>query len=147
MAQYTATDIAVFTVNLCIDDGKPISNLQLQKILYFIQREYMKTNDGACLFGDDFQAWQYGPVIPEVYRKFSIWGGDKITSRINVDHKAPEAKDREIIVSVIEKYREKYPWDLVDETHAEGTPWKITMDSLGDGAVITKELIANACAH
>lgn len=143
--KYTAVDIAVFTVNLCIEEQSPISNLQLQKILYFIQREYMAKKNGVCLFEDDFQAWQYGPVIPEIYRRFSIWGGERITAKINASFREPSSDDRTIIEPVIRRYRERHPWDLVNETHAQGTPWRVTMDLKGDGAVIKKELIARAC--
>ena len=65
---YKAIDVAKYIVNKCIDDGYPISNLQLQKILYFIQRYYLQKDDQ--LFDDDFEAWQFGPVIPAVYYKF-----------------------------------------------------------------------------
>lgn len=36
---YKALDISNYIINKCIDDNIPISNMQLQKILYCIQRE------------------------------------------------------------------------------------------------------------
>ena len=44
MSQYvcTASQLAHYVVDKCTKDGKPVSNLQLQKILYFIQAVYCK---------------------------------------------------------------------------------------------------------
>ena len=45
-------------------------------------------------------------------------------------------------LEVPEDKREKYPWDLVYETHAKGKPWYITYrNGLGDKRIIPKELI------
>ena len=54
--------LAQYILYTCIEQGEPISNLQLQKILYFIQGEYL-SKIGKPLFEADFEAWQYGPVI------------------------------------------------------------------------------------
>ena len=53
---HTALDIARYIINKCIDLGRPVSNLQLQKILYYVQGEYMKKNDGEPLFSDEIEA-------------------------------------------------------------------------------------------
>ena len=39
---YSALDLSRYIVSKCISDGHPITNLQLQKILYFIQRDYLE---------------------------------------------------------------------------------------------------------
>lgn len=140
MARYTAEDVARFIVNMCIDEKCPISNLQLQKILYFCQREYHRAT-GNPLFDDDFQAWQYGPVIPDIYKMFSLFGGMKITRRVAGGVRiAPE--DVAIISAVVKDKREKYPWDLVEITHTPGSPWdKTYRNGDGNGDVISKSLI------
>ena len=71
-SKYSAEIMAGYTVSKCINDGLPISNLQLQKILYYIQKRYLTDNKTA--FDDDFEAWQFGPVIPLVYYKYSGFG-------------------------------------------------------------------------
>lgn len=136
----SAMDIADYIVNKCIDDGKPISNLQLQKILYFCQRAYGQQTHKP-LFDDDFEAWKYGPVIPDIYKTFSLYGGRKI------NHKTPRnpniPKDvTDIINSIIEEKRDKYPWDLVEITHTKGSPWDVIFrGGDGNGNVIPKNLI------
>ena len=41
MNMYKAIDLSKYIVSKCVRDNIPISNLQLQKILYYIQREFL----------------------------------------------------------------------------------------------------------
>lgn len=41
-----ALTLAQYVVTKCVHDGCPISNLQLQKILYFIQAAALKKPEG-----------------------------------------------------------------------------------------------------
>lgn len=138
--EYTAKEIAHYIVNKCIHDRKPISNLQLQKILYFVQERYIKST-GNLLFSDDFVAWKYGPVILSIYNEFSGNGGSLITkepSEYTVDGFV-----QEIINPVIDKYREMYPWDLVGESHKSGGAWDRTFkNGEGCGDKIPQEFMA-----
>lgn len=43
---------------------------RIQKLLYFIEIEYMKRNNGNPLFESNFYAWPSGPVIPSVYTEY-----------------------------------------------------------------------------
>lgn len=138
---YKAIDIAKYIINKCIDDDCPISNLQLQKILYFIQRYYLQIDDQ--LFDDDFEAWQFGPVIPAVYYKFCGYGAMPITSKSsNLNDSEILPKHREVIDDFTKNKRELYPWDLVEETHRIGGAWDIVFDDgNGNHTTIPKDLI------
>ena len=72
--KYSAMDIAKYAVNRQYKSNRPISNLQLQKILYFLQIVFT-SKTGHLLFSDQFEAWPYGPVIRDVYVKFADCGG------------------------------------------------------------------------
>ena len=73
---YTANNVAKYLIYLAsqefVGDNKEregITNLKLQKVLYFVQAYYLaKLN--RPLFPDNIEAWEYGPVIPSVYRKY-----------------------------------------------------------------------------
>lgn len=54
-----------------------ISCLKLQKILYFLQAEWMITKD-TKLFIDKIIAWDIGPVILRPYKKYIMFGGTDI---------------------------------------------------------------------
>lgn len=62
---YNAIDLSKYIVSKCVTDGHPISNLQLQKILYYIQKDFLQRDEVA--FSDNIEAWQFGPVVPNVY--------------------------------------------------------------------------------
>ena len=44
---YSALELSKYIVTKCINDGEPISNLQLQKILYYIQRDFLRQGEAA----------------------------------------------------------------------------------------------------
>lgn len=72
-----AMDCADYIVDMAIEHDLDITNLQLQKILYLFASEYQKECD-EYPFDVDFQAWAYGPVIPEVYFEYKKYGSSNI---------------------------------------------------------------------
>ena len=72
MTKYSALDIAKYIISKCTSDEKPINNLQLQKILYYAQKEFLRVS--SALFDDEFEAWQFGPVIPSAYYQYCGFG-------------------------------------------------------------------------
>lgn len=139
MSISTAANIASYVIDKCVRDGEPVSNLQLQKILFFVQERFCEVA-GEPLFDDDFEAWMYGPVVPAIYKTYSIWGGSKIDWKFDIDFTLPEFITN-VIDPVIEEKRSIAPWRLVDQTHTEDSAWYKVHNSLGDGAVIPKQMI------
>ena len=64
---YAALDIARYIIKYCKDNGYSISNLKLQKLLYFVQAQFLVTYNGRPAFEEKIEAWDFGPVVPEVY--------------------------------------------------------------------------------
>lgn len=138
---YTALEIANYIVNKCLSDKKPISNLQLQKILYFLQVEFLQ-NQKHPLFSDEIEAWTFGPVVRQVYYKFCGFGSSTLFELSN-DNIVFDSEDKTLIDNIIEKYREKNPWDLVALTHQKNKAWDIIYkNGEGDKKIIPKEIIA-----
>ena len=134
--------LAKYIVQKCYQDGHPISNLQLQKILYFLQIMYGRSTEGKeLLFQDDFEAWPYGPVIPNVFDKFSRYGGSVIEETF--DELAPCSQEiMKFIDQAIAFLRKKTPWELVKISHAEGSPWDLTYrNGTGCKTIISRNLI------
>lgn len=135
----SAIELAKYIVSKCSSDGCPISNLQLQKILFFIQKDRLRK--GGWFIADDFEAWQYGPVIKNVYNMFSIYAGIKIDEVYS--YKLPERVKHDVN-AIIEYLRELNPWELVAKTHKENGAWdKIYNDGMGYREIIPKDLIAS----
>ena len=61
---YKAVDLSKYIVIKCAVDDYPITNLHLQKILYYIQKDFLQKDKLA--FFEDVEAWQFGPVVPVV---------------------------------------------------------------------------------
>ena len=53
-----------------------ISNLKLQKLLYYAQSAYLALKN-TPLFSNNIIAWNHGPVVEEIYQKykniFELW--------------------------------------------------------------------------
>lgn len=136
---YSALNIAKYIIDKCTKEKYPISNLQLQKILYYIQREFLQ--QGIQAFPEEIEAWQFGPVVPEVYRQYCGFGALPIRMRYMI---SIEADDVKIINLIVEKKRMLNPWDLVSDTHSSGKAWDlIYRNGLGDHQIIPQELIKN----
>lgn len=117
---FDASEIAAYIINKCIDLERPITNLQLQKILYYVQGEFIKKTRGVALFYNEISAWQYGPVVPDVYFKFNGYSSSNINIKQSESKIQKEIK--EIIDPIIAEKSLLSAWKLVEETHKE-IPW------------------------
>lgn len=59
---------------ICNISGWSVSNLQLQKILYISHMYNLGVTEGDPLITDNFEAWDYGPVIPTLYHEVKGFG-------------------------------------------------------------------------
>ena len=103
-----------------------LTNLKLQKILFYAQAESLKKS-GNPLFSEDIEAWKYGPVVPVAYNWLKGCGAYPITTFDIVTSTKEIKEDMESLLSNIwEKYSKYSAGYLVDRTHEEGSPWKKT---------------------
>ena len=105
---YSAMEIAKYIINKCTKEKHPISNLQLQKILYYIQKTFLDCGDIA--FFEDFEAWQFGPVVREVYNFYCGFGGMPITMKYDIDISLDYTN---IINPIIEEKKRKRTLDSI----------------------------------
>lgn len=124
---YTAMNVASEIVRQYEQKHKTITNLKLQKVLYYSQMRSLQ-QCGNALFDDDFQAWRHGPVIPEVYEVFRKYVSrdidyddiDVIKNRTDI-----AAEQKRVIAGIVDVTLNLQAWDLVDKTH-QTKPWKDT---------------------
>jgi uncharacterized phage-associated protein len=69
VGQTTAHELAKYIIWFANQSGELITNLKLQKLLYYAQGWHL-AHYGEHLFDDKFEAWVHGPVIPSIYRKY-----------------------------------------------------------------------------
>lgn len=121
----TAKDCAKYIIHQSDVSNKPMTNLRLQKTLYYAQG-YSYRALGEKLFDDEFEHWQYGPVVPDVYFEYSVNGASKIPSP--EDYPPISNKFAKILNKVVATCNEFASSDLVERTHQED-PWKNTSAS------------------
>lgn len=143
-APYRARQISQYVIDKCYRSQKPISNLQLQKMLYFLQIVFVRVS-GGLLFSDQFEAWPYGPVIRQIYIEFSVYGGAPIRVSFNGSGAQIDPEHRDFIDEGISLLREKSPWELVRVSHAKGSPWDEVYNVRNDHkGIIPNEMILAA---
>jgi uncharacterized phage-associated protein len=76
-APYPALTIAKWFIAWAEAEGEELSNLKLQKLLYYAQGHHLAERH-ALLFSDQIQAWSHGPVVAEVYHEYKAWGSATI---------------------------------------------------------------------
>lgn len=135
---YRAMDLANYIVDKCIKDNAPITNLQLQRILYFVQKDFLERDSRA--FSDDMEAWDFGPVVPNVYFHFCGFGAMSISISRGA---APNlTSDKNIIDSIVETKRSLTPWEATKETHKTTGAWsKVYDNGKGSQHIIPVDLI------
>lgn len=137
---YNAVDVAGYIVGRCANSGRPVTNLQLQKILYYVQINFLRAFDKYA-FEDDILAWRHGPAVKEVYDKYSVWGRHEIVPRaVQAAKETFLEKDRELIDRVTDACLLLDPWELVERSHKVGGPWQQSFDGNLD-KVIPKEVM------
>lgn len=138
---YSVQDIAKWILlrNKCeeaMEGGDFISNLKLQKLLYYAQGSYLALKD-VPLFDEEIEAWTYGPVVPEIYQTYKGYGSYGIdTSEMTMDLDLINEDDKKILEEVYDVFGQYSASKLVKMTHEE-TPWRITQKN----CVIEKEII------
>ncbi len=76
-APYPALTIAKWFIAWAEAEREELSNLKLQKLLYYAQGHYLAQRS-APLFTDPIQAWSHGPVVQQVYHEFKKSGNSSI---------------------------------------------------------------------
>ena len=134
---YKASLIARYIINYSNAMDKTINNLRLQKILYFVQAEFLVSKGIPC-FQNEIYAWDLGPVIPEVHREYKIFGSSAIPAFRNIHFPIFE-EDKKIINNVVNECNRYSSYALVQITHNQD-PWIKAYNTLSNG-IITKSSI------
>ena len=119
-------DVAAFYISLAQDMadmelGDAMTNLRLQKMLYFSQG-WMLARHGRPLFEDAIEAWQYGPVVPVCYNWYKGSGGNPLTAEMP-SRDAFTDEEYELLFDAWNELSKYSTSQLVSMTHEAGTPW------------------------
>ena len=105
-----------------------ISNLQLQKIMYFVmkdakEKELMSMDELSELYDEPFLVWAYGPVVKSQYDRFKRFGSSPIIGLFQ------PSDDLKKINSTIKEYLSESVSSLVRKSH-QVPFWKENEDKI-----------------
>ena len=114
-----------------------MSNMKLQKILYFIQAYFLAACNRPC-FDAQIEAWDFGPVVPEAYHEYKQFGSvdiprivsyieenqnDILASKVKpFNDDTISREDRKMIDAVVDRFADYSASDLTAITHHQA-PW------------------------
>jgi uncharacterized phage-associated protein len=118
--------VSVFDVarEVCRQSNWTVSNLALQKIIYITEMFYLGRNGGTeALIRENFEAWDYGPVVPELYRKVKPFGGGPVRDVFFDAQPLTDPKKETLVREACEELLGKRPGYLVALTHDKDGAW------------------------
>jgi uncharacterized phage-associated protein len=134
---YKTKAIANAILNKAAECGEKLRPLKLQKLLYYACGYYYAAYREP-LIDSAIEAWDYGPVVPEVYREFRRFGSGEITDQATeLDWDTGEClpvpipTDQRVaglIDFVWNTYGKYSGLQLSDMTHSDGSPWQKTRE-------------------
>jgi len=135
----TCFDVAEFFIHLANETGSYISNLKLQKLVYYAQAWHLALYNEP-LFEEDFEAWVHGPVIPALYQKYKKFSWKPIQEEVEEPDIPEDILD--FLGEVVKVYFGCDAYYLERMTHQEN-PWiqargSLLKDDICD-EIITKE--------
>lgn len=113
------------------DPFNTLSPMKLQKLLYYFYG-YCRARLDKKPFIEDFQAWQFGPVLLSVYYEFQAfrtgnitkYGTDAFGDIYFVDSSDKNGREFiSVLDEVWEKYKDYEAVRLSTMTHEPNTPW------------------------
>ncbi len=144
MPQYTtdAMSVAKWFVdranNDFVDEGgvaEGLTNLKLQKLLYFAQAVSLSMKDKP-IFEEKIEAWKFGPVVPDVYHALKGFNNQPID--ISAETQEIDSEAKALLENVWSVYGKFSAHELVNITHNH-LPWRKVYESGGMNKEITKE--------
>lgn len=130
MTLTTANQIADYFIYVANETGSYLSNLKLQKLVYYAQAWHLALHE-VPLFDEDFEAWVHGPVIPSLYEKYRSFGWRPILTDVPTPNFSESLQ--KFLQEVTEVYFSCDAFELEQMTHQE-KPWLTARGELSKDA-------------
>lgn len=136
---YDAKQIANWFIRKARAESRTLSIMQLLKLVYISHGWHLEMF-GSPLFRNRIEAWEHGPVIPDVYRTFRA-KGVMVNDEAEIDGIEIAPHDESLLNDIFRIYGSKGPFQLSEMTHMPGGPWDKAKEKYGWYAPITDDLI------
>jgi uncharacterized phage-associated protein len=122
---YSSLSVANAFIALACNEGKKLSNMQLQKLVFFAHG-YLLAYLNRPLTIDEVKAWTFGPVYPLLYNVLRINGSEGTDQIIPGQEIILEDDENQIIQAVWNAYKHHSAYQLSRISHNVGSPWSQT---------------------
>ena len=123
MAILTAELVSNYFLSLLYEEGgDTLSNLKLQKLLYYAQGLHLAYY-GKPLFSEQIRAWMHGPVVPAIYRKYMGYGSGSIPKPTGLDFDSIKHSQKDFLNEIWTVFGQFSGWKLYNMVHGEEI-WK-----------------------
>ncbi len=117
----SAHDVArYFLAKQDADAGEVITNMKLQKLLYYAQGFHLAMRDKP-LFNERVKAWEHGPVVPQVWHEYKEYEAQPLPEPSH-DEVDLDEQTRAFLDEVYAVYGQFSAWRLRELSHQE-PPW------------------------
>jgi uncharacterized phage-associated protein len=123
---------------ICTLGGWRVTNLALQKVLYIAHMAHLGSTHERLITAP-FEAWDYGPVEPNLYRKARIFGDKPVQDVFSFEDELDGTSEAASIDEACKYMLTKRPGELVDFTHWPHGAWAKNYRSGEKGVVIPDE--------
>ena len=141
---YSASAIAYAFVIKGIEEGRFVTQMKLQKMVYFAHG-YHLAKFGTPLINEEFEAWKFGPVVPDIYQSYKLYGSDMIIDPGLVRNTAKpltfSASAQEAIDYTWAVTKNLSAFQLSHWSHLEDSPWAAVYNSTNGLQAINNEAI------
>lgn len=133
-------DIARYFIIRAYEDGREaeMTNMKVQKLLYYAQSLHLALYDEP-LFGDEMQAWRYGPVCPPAYRYYSEFEASQLPVPGRPELAVISEAEQQLAEEVWDYFGIHHAYILSSMTHLE-FPWRKARRGLPENARSTEPI-------
>jgi uncharacterized phage-associated protein len=146
---YPSLAVANYFIQQSQKTGVSLTPMKLLKLVYIAHGWSLALFDKA-LISEIVQAWEYGPVVPDIYHTFRRYGANQIADMAQVATdgeiiipmiKADDVAARALLDKVWQGYAHLDGRQLSTITHEPNTPWSDTWAKHGKNATIPQDSI------
>jgi uncharacterized phage-associated protein len=110
------------------EDQELLSNLKLQKLVYYAQGIHLAMH-GKILFRDRIEAWDYGPVVPELYHLYKEHGAGGIPAESDFDPSGIDKNTLDFLDEIFDAFGQFSAIRLMEISHKDKC-WKETAQGM-----------------
>lgn len=125
---------------LCEISGWSLTNLKIHKMLYIANRVFYGRH-GRQLVDSSFEAWDYGPVLPDVYQECKMYGSKPVREAFLLSRSFGDGEEMDMLREAYSILKSKTGGQLVSMTHSDNGAWARVYRPGIRGIVIPDEFI------